>query len=743
MVYYAHSGEKLDKSDWQLLKDHLDNVSELSGEFGCAFGCKELARIAGLFHDIGKYSDQFQKRLEGINISVNHSNAGARETSKIYGKLWGRILSYAIAGHHGGLPNGLDASPSCLRGRLISDIPKYNAFISEIDGFSDIDKIKPDLNIDENLVKFQIANMTRMVYSCLVDADFLDTEKVLDSERSKNRNKLIDMGRLECKFEMHMDKLLKNASDTYLNGYRNQIYCECRDAALKNMGMFTLTVPTGGGKTLSSMAFALKHAKLHGLKRIIYVIPYTSIIEQNADVFRRIFGKEAVLEHHSSYQFDDIVDKEDESISRLKKCMRLATENWDVSVIVTTNVQFFESLFSNKPSKCRKLHNIAESVIILDEVQMLPAEYLKPVVSMLGDMVMNYNSSIVLCTATQPVLTSYLPKGIKPVEIVKNPKELYKILNRVTIKNLGSLSDESLVERIKNEEQILCIVNTRKHARKIFDVIKEDTNTYHLSALMCPIHRRYALENIKKILKKGEICRVVSTQLIEAGVDIDFPIVYRASAGLDSIAQAAGRCNREGRYENGSVFVFEPEQIGMPAGWLSNMASVGRSVIRNLKDNEGILSLDTIERYFELLYGDNELLLDKKGILKEGLDSHQEFNYPFADIARRFKLIENDMVSIVVPYVAQGSQRGFDSEKYFDGLMNKLRFSEHKKRVLRELQPYTVQIYRHEFKKLLEAGALERPIEGVYALSQRNLYSLKTGLEIPNIEYRQGNELIF
>ncbi|HKL11832.1 MAG TPA: CRISPR-associated helicase Cas3' [Clostridia bacterium] len=737
-MYYAHSGLNSDKSDWQTLKDHLINVSEIAGGFADIFSAREIAEMAGLLHDIGKYSIEFQTRLEGMNIRVNHSSAGAKEAVEMFGKLWGISLAYAISGHHGGIPNGGCISPSDLQSRLQAEIKDYSAYELEIRELLKKTLNNRTLEIDKRLVQFQMANFTRMIYSCLVDADFLDTERVLDKERSDFRLSSKNVMKLLPKFQKHMKGLSEKAADSEINIYREYINECCSKRGKMEQGVFSLTVPTGGGKTLASMAFALHHAKKHRLSRIIYVIPYTSIIEQNASVFRKIFGEENVLEHHSSYQFEDYADADEEMTNGFHNSLRLATENWECPIIVTTNVQFFESLFSNKPSKCRKLHNITNSVIILDEAQMLPYEYLKPAVSMLSDLTLNYNSSVVLCTATQPVLDPFFSKNLKVSEIVGNQERMAKAFKRVKVEYSGNLSDEMLKERILKQKQVLCIVNTRRHAAKLYESIKG--KAIHLSARMCPKHRRHVLKKINKLLDENRQCRVVSTQLIEAGVDIDFPVVYRAMAGLDSIAQASGRCNREASIEKGSVFVFEPEKIGMPGGWLSGTAASGREAIRNLESKDDILDAKSIKKYFELLYWKDEKLLDKKEILKRTNHISKEFIYPFKDIAEDFKLIENDMFSIIVPYES-------DLDEYklleFESTLKKMKFSQYKKGVIKELQPYTVQVYRHEFKKLNEAGALEQPADGVYLLARSDLYNLDTGLQIPNIEYGLGQELVF
>lgn len=452
------------------------------------------------------------------------------------------------------------------------------------------------------------------------------------------------------RFEDHT-KAFAKIGESRINRCRNDVLRQCKEKARLPPQMFTLTVPTGGGKTLSSMAFSLDHLKKNDLKRIFYVIPYTSIIEQNADVFRKIFGNHNVLEHHSNY---DPKQRETEATDPVRESLTLSTENWDIPLVVTTNVQFFESLFSNRRSKCRKIHNLSKSVIILDEAQMLPIGYLKPCLAALSELVLNYGSTVVICTATQPKIGSFLDERTKPLEIVDSPEELYETLRRVHVNNAGELDDEELSDRLRDLKQVLCIVNTRKHASSLFDTISASEGSdgcFHLSAAMCPVHRRTILKEIRNRLKDGLPCRVISTQLIEAGVDIDFPVVYRAMTGIDSVAQAAGRCNREGKSERGEVYVFRSAEVyGKATSWQKRVAEIGEMIFNEYEDPP--LSLDAVGRYFHKLYyyqGGNDRL-DKKGILQSLDERLDELAFPFEDVNDAFAIIENGTKDVVIPW---------------------------------------------------------------------------------------------
>lgn len=712
-MYYAHSKPDVDKSHYQPLINHLQNVANLAARFASDFNAGDLAYTGGLLHDIGKYSKDFQRRLNGERLHVDHSTAGAREAESRYPSHIGMILEYIISGHHGGLPNyGSDESGLIERLRK-GQLPDYSAFRKEIE-IPGLTPSLPRLKSSHKEIGFAISFYIRMLYSCLVDADSLDTECFENPERTSIRNQFDSIDNLFEKFSVYMDRKIAESENSMINKFRIDIYEQCKNKATLPPQFFSLTVPTGGGKTLSSMAFALAHVKNHNLNRIFYIIPYTSIIEQNAKVFRDIFGSKNVLEHHSN--FDPLtVDTDD--MDRGVDSLRLSTDNWDIPIVVTTNVQFFESLFSNRRSRCRKLHNLSKSVIILDEAQMLPTEYLKPCLAALTELVRNYGSTIVICTATQPKLGDLLDKDFKPHEIIRSPERLYESFKRVKVTDLGPLSDEELSIRLKGHRQVLCVVNTRNHAKNLFAALHKFGNCHHLSARMCPVHRRKKIKEIKKLLSEGEACQVISTQLIEAGVDIDFPFVYRASTGIDSIAQAAGRCNREGKMSMGDVYLFKStERYGKATSWQNLVAEIGEMTFQ--KYEEDPLSLSSVAEYFGQLYHyKGEEGLDSKKILPAFEERSNELAFPFEDVAEAFRIIERGTFDLVIPY-DEGAQ----------SIISDLRYSETSWRFARQLQGYTVSIYPNEFREFVRRHVVELLGDRFYVLKSREDYSDETGL---------------
>jgi len=701
-TYYAHSGSKPDKSDWQLLQDHLKKVSCIAAENARYFDAAALSQIAGLLHDIGKYTEEFARRLEG-GKRVDHATAGAQIAFNKWGHF-GRLLAFIIAGHHAGLANGIDAGEnrSTLNDRLSKIIPELDETWREEIALPDqlsFPPIKPTKDFEG----FQMAFLTRMLFSCLVDADYLDTEAFyLEREgKQQKRGDLLPLSELQKVLDRRLENLAKKTDNTSLGGInelRREILHYSRKQALLRPGLFSLTVPTGGGKTLTSMAFALDHAVAHPktqLRRVIYVIPFTSIIEQNANVFREVFkdlGDDIVLEHHSA--FDDAkFDGREETKDKL----RLAMENWDAPVVVTTAVQFFESLFADRTSKCRKLHNIAGSVIILDEAQMMPLKLLRPTMAAIDELARNYRCTVVLCTATQPALldSDEFHNGFKDVrEIAPEPSRLYTQLDRVTVKHIGIQTDNQLAETINNKDQILIIVNNRRHAHVLFELIGVNENNYHLTTLMCAAHRRKVLDKIRKQLKDGMPCKVISTSLIEAGVDVDFPMVMRAETGLDSVAQAAGRCNREGlnlKAESEVLIFTSPEWKAPPE--LDQYAASMRHVIRNHKGD--LLSPDAIKAYFKDVYWRKDDELDAKKLLKTHCHHYAKLTFPFQTIARDYRMIESYMYPIIIPYDDNASK-----------LIVELRYAPFAGAIARKLQPYLVQIPQQAFIALKSAGVI-------------------------------------
>jgi CRISPR-associated endonuclease/helicase Cas3 len=736
MRFYAHSKEGADKAEWQRLIDHLKNTAALAYEFGRDAGVSELAATAGLIHDIGKYSFEFQRRLEGDKHRVDHSTPGAKELVTFYGahpqKHVAELLAYCIAGHHTGLPDGgsgIDVDgDGTLQARLKVKNVDYSAYKAEID-FS-ILKLPERLSIRplKNHFGFSAAFLTRMVYSALVDADFQETQAFMSGKKPRGDYESIET--LCQKFNQYLQKF--DNPENPINQKRTTTLKNCVDKSNEKPGFFTLTVPTGGGKTLASMAFALNHAVKHGLKRVIYVIPFTSIIEQNAAVFKECLEAENVLEHHSNFDWEQIRSLESESPDNQTNSayvkLKLAAENWDIPIVVTTNVQFFESLFANRSSSCRKLHNIAKSVIISDEAQMLPRDYFYPCMDAIWELVTNYGASSVFCTATQPSLHKFFPEGTRFLELASDPQELFDFYKRVQIKPIGKISDALLLEKINTQKQVLCIVNTRKHAKGLFDSLLEGER-FHLSTLMCPAHRKQILREIRERLKNNQACHVVSTQVMEAGIDVDFPVGYRSLAGLDSIIQAAGRVNREGKAKSGEMFVFEPDSefVKRIPKYIEQGAAVARNVLREHALDP--VSIDAIQAFYEQLYSlqDGKRAFDTKEILA-CFDKVEGFDFKTA--AEKFRIIENDMVSIIIPF-----------DKEAKKLIEELKYTLFPVSTIRKLQPYTVNVYKEEFQAINSKGVIEVVADKYAVLSDMTYYHPETGIIIP--ECSRGDAIFF
>jgi CRISPR-associated endonuclease/helicase Cas3 len=705
---WAHSHPEKAFADWHPLATHLRDVAEIARDNAQNFGAGEWAHTAGLWHDLGKYSNEFQTYLrqsaysgsEAPNLRIDHSTAGAQHAVNTL-QMYGRLIAYAIAGHHAGLPDGVGGAAS-LDGRLKKSIPVWDSVPEEISKAPK--RLDLPLTSDGNLSQqsMRVSLFVRMLFSCLVDADFLDTELFMSPARASGR---LPRPALEPLYQVLDDSLKafsSGAPETVVNKARREVLNACRTMAEGAPGIYSLNVPTGGGKTLSSLAFGLRHAVIHNKRRVIYAIPFTSIIEQNAQVFRDFLGSEAILEHHSNF------DPVNESVHG-----RLSAENWDAPVVVTTNVQFFESFFANRTSACRKLHRVAGSVIILDEAQALPIQYLHPCLKLLEELVSSFGCTVVICSATQPAIEQRdeFPIGLSNVKpIIKGAKKLFSSLRRARVTNRGKLDDGILVQELNQSGRALCIVNTRRHAHDLFDRLGASEDNFHLSALMCPAHRSEQLECIRRRLSDKKRCIVVSTQLIEAGVDLDFPIVYRAMAGLDSIAQAAGRCNREGGLPIGETIVFEPEEA-IPPGFLRHAAQAAREVLGTGID---ALSPEAIEDYFRLLYWQRKEDWDKADVMKMLEDGFPRLSFPFRTIAEKFQFITDGMDSVIVPWSSEVARR-------IAGLRNA------------EIPPAGIDRYLQRYVVTVSPHIRERlPIETLHdrfhILANMDLYDCKTGL---------------
>lgn len=723
--YIAHIRKKDDGSfEIQDLEEHLDGTAELAANFASSFNNETWGKSLGLLHDLGKLSNEFQEYIriitgykEGSNKNkTDHSSVGAIYAKEQRPDLWWP-LGYCIAGHHSGLLNWYPQLG--ITGDMQSRLQKadlLNNIVTLIPG--SIQKIE-NLNspCGKAISQEQIHLWIRMLFSCLVDADYLDTERFMNPESFNKRGKYKPIEELKTLFDNYMTALTRTTLETPLNHIRTKILQQCRIKGNDVPGFFSITVPTGGGKTLSSMAWALEHALKYDKKRIIIVIPYTSIITQTAQVFRDIFGESNVVEHHSNID-EDATGQE----------RKLAIENWDAPIIITTNVQFFESLYANKTSRCRKLHNIVNSIIILDEAQMLPPEFLRPILSALKGLVEDFGVTALFSTATQPALTGKIGSGQQTFtgieensinEIIPDFKQLQIDLKRVNVimptnPNEASSWADIAIE-LKNYDQALCIVSTRKECRELYKLMPKDT--IHLSRMMCSAHIMDTIKDIKEKLKKAEPVRVISTQLIEAGVDIDFPVVYRALAGLDSIAQSAGRCNREGKLNNngkmGLTKVFCTEK-GPPPGLMHKGADAMKELLFSNSEKE-FLSPTMFQQYFRVFYSKvNDF--DKPKIYNLLCQDASEMKFQFATAAFNFKLIDDKGAqSIIVSY-----NEGAD-------LIELLKRKGPEPWLMRKLQRYIVSINLRDFEELKKAHRIEE-LFGCWIQTDPWLYNSIAGL---------------
>lgn len=754
--YLAHvAPDHGDKARVQPLAEHLASVAERASMFATPFGATEWGELAGRWHDLGKFQRAFQsyiRNASGYDVEtgldgggpgkVDHSTPGAIHAVEHLsslgrrGRAIGRLLAYVIAGHHAGLPDWsqADGGRRSLEARLADRRSEYEGMVHVAAAQPWMQGTAPPQGPPSRTCT---ALWLRMLFSALVDADFLDTEAFMNPEKPGRRAGWASLTEIAGAFNRFMT--VKSVGDTALNRTRSEILSWCKGAAKKKPGLFSLTVPTGGGKTLSSMAFALDHALRHGQRRIVYVIPYTSIIEQTADVFREAFGDvahRAVLEHHSNLD-------PDVETARSK----LAAENWDAPVVVTTSVQFFESLFAARTSRVRKLHNVADSVVVLDEVQLLPPEFLHPILDTLQKLAAHFGTTILLMTATQPAWDgapegdTSLPelRGVR--EIVPEPLELHARLRRVTVHVPEDLATEQdwgkVADELLRHPSVLCVVNRRKDARTLHELLEpRDPEAVHLSALMCGAHRSKVIGDLRLRLSAGKPVRLVSTQLIEAGVDLDFPVVFRAMAGLDSIAQAAGRCNREGKLGIGDVRVFVPPTLP-PMGLLRRAEGVTRSMLAEGLDD--VLAPTAFRRFFRHLYwlqGEN---LDKYSI-RELLDhagKGGELAYAFRTAAERFRIIRDDQqCPLVVRW--PGDPRANRVEQAIAAFES----DKPDRWAFRELQRSIVNLSRWQLEPLLSTGAIRQVHDRMFVQVDTTLYDERVGLRVELSEARNPEELV-
>lgn len=708
-LWFAHSLEGRPEGEWELLRRHLSEARREAGARAAKFGAENLGAAAGLLHDLGKYKAEFLAYIRGQGKSPDHASAGANYARARLGRP-GLVLAHAIAGHHAGLKDRLFAEGARLQ-RTQPELARIQASARE-DGLMLPESLpSPDgFQPDSAELGFQFAFLTRMLFSCLIDADRTVTRAFYadPEERRRDATPRASTAELAAALMKWMEskaeqRAAAGEADRPVNRLRDEVLRHALGRAGEKPGVFTLTVPTGGGKTLTSLAFALEHARRNGLERVIVVIPFTSVIEQTAGVYREALPAYAdqILEHHSAFDESEIAKREGFD------ALRLAMESWGAPIVVTTAVQFFESLFSDRPSRCRKLHNLARSVIVLDEAQTVPLPVLRPCVTALRELARNYGSSVVLCTATQPALQERpddpgrsFPGGFRaPVELAPDPPRLFSALRRVTVRAAAEeLDDAALAAHLKAVPQVLCIVNQRAHARELFGTIRDLSGARHLSTCMHAAHRSRALTEIRANLKAGVPCRVVATSLVEAGVDVDFPMVLRAEAGLDSVAQAAGRCNREGRRtaEESEVLVFRAPGREPPRSLRANVEAGAETLRLHHVDP---LQPEAVEAYFRLLYwrkGADQL--DRHGVLAKCEDERRGLEFPFESIAAAVRLIDDAMAPIIVPVEDEGEAGEW---------LRSLEFAKYPGGIARRLQRFTVSVPQQVRQALIDQRAAE------------------------------------
>ncbi len=710
MDYFAHTfGE--DQSQWQPLREHLENVAKLAEKFAREARPKDkefaqAAYAAGLLHDLGKYRPEFQRMIRGTQPkgeSTRHKQAGAAEAVRTEHRHFD--ICFSILGHHGGMPDKAEMAEGVEMGSDVAKAILPSALL-------DFQELKTAASGAAAALRGTDLDLrTRLLFSCLVDADWLDTAD-FHARRKGWATPPPPLWLDAPQLLQNVLAYIAQRAEQCRNADVARIRADILAAALENrsqpQGVFSMTVPTGGGKTLSSLAFALAHAVAHKLRRIIYVVPYLSVIEQNAGVFRAALGDSAdslILEHHS------LVEPGQENASHgddpeSQTAQRLA-ENWDAPVILTTSVQFYESLFSNQPSRCRKLHNIAQSVVILDECQTLPPEFTAPTCEMLEQAAAYMGCSIVLCTATQPAWKKdpiRLPMGISQIhEIAPNPAELFRQLKRVEVTwpptGAAGFNWVEIAAEMFCHQQVLCVVNTRQAALEIYrELAKLGSEVIHLSTNMCPAHRLCVLKDIAAALKYGRPCRVVSTQLVEAGVDLDFPVVMRELAPLESIVQAAGRCNREGLLSGGAgggrVKVFRSRDGKMPpSNWYRNGAKIVEQDFLACGRQPRIDHPEDIAEYYRRLYPTGDL---------DSEDIHtKRSGYNFQSVAESYKIID----SVTTPLVVGTWE---PAREEIEKLLAELR-RQPSRSAYRRLQRYTVNVYEHELRQAASACVMNDP----------------------------------
>lgn len=714
MEYIGHTSDDGRK---QLLLDHLNGTSKLCRENANEFWA-DIAEFVGQIHDIGKYTSGFQKRINGAeNIRVEHAICGAKEVAKAPPKSYVPMIEYCVAGHHSGLPDGgtkVDGEEdSTLHGRMKRKTGDYSAYENEVKLEYPKDNLRElfDVSNQREIIE-RYSFFTRYLFSCLTDADFIDTERFV----TPNTDRGID-GDFQKAYEKVCEKLNSFKIETKLQESRSIIQEQVYKSVESNANVYTLNMPTGSGKTLCSIRAALKTAIENKKKRIIYVIPYVSIIEQTAKVFEDIFGDVLpVLQHHSNYDFDDDKNEDENEITSEK--LKRSCENWDAKLIVTTNIQFFESLYHYKGRRLRKLHNLADSVIIFDEIHMLPIDYIQPCLRAIGYVTKYLNSTAILMSATMPNYDKFMERYMSGVKIENAVKDtsLFNVFDKCRYEYIGKCELASLAEKAQEYDNALIIVNKRKTARELYDICSG--NKYHLSTYMTPLHRSEIIAKIKEDIKNGINTTVISTSLIEAGVDLDFKAVFREIAGIDNILQSGGRCNREGKMDMGDVFVFETDGGNYQTKKKSDII-IRANITRNLfEEFENISTDKCIKEYYGRLLNYKEKKIEENTITAIMGNDLRIDGIPFRTYAESFNFIDNQVIGIVIPC---DENRGLIKELK-DGKLS----------VKRNLQRYSASVNKDEFKELFQIGIIETLDCGVCILANTDYYKSDVGLALEN-----------
>lgn len=738
-IYKAHINESTGQI--QTVREHSEGTARLCEEFA-VHPLKPIAAAMGMTHDAGKFQSAFQRRINNENIRVEHSPCGAIAAAQEYKPPFSYIMEYCISGHHSGLPDSGDKNddpgrvPSTMHSRMNRQFEDFSAYKSELD------LVKPDEKYIKELMGFLAADckteaqlidkfafITRYCFSCLVDADSIDTGKFCGT--FKEDKLTADFRRCLDKVNERLDSFVPK---TQLQKTRKLLQQQVFDKADKDTEIYLMNMPTGSGKTLCSVKFALERAISKNKKRIIYVIPFNSIIDQTAGEFEKLFGQDAqILRHQSSFSYEDI-DDEDENY---RIAMKTAAENWDAPFIITTAVQFFESLHSNKRGKLRKVHNIADSILIFDEAHLMPQKYLKPCLESIAYAARYLNSEAVFLTATMPDFERLIKKYAVPGSVISDlveDKSNFNKFDKCRFEYIGEVREEDLITKAQDSPASLVIVNSKKRAKQIYKDCSG--RKFHLSTYLTAIDRKRIIDTIKEELcslerdypdfdgvPENRRITVVSTSLIEAGVDLDMCTVFRELTGLDSILQSGGRCNREGKRDDGITYIFSFSDSRKVSG--NERANLTRGLLRKY---DNISSPECIREYYDRLFFMNSDHIEHYAMSNfcRGIDS-----IPFKTYAQGFHIIDDSTESIAVP-----------SDENSRQLMDKLRYIGQNSGqgsgiggISRSLQKYTCSVSKEELKSLIEQGAAKDFDTGIWCLMNHDYYDKDEGISFEPIDY--------